>query len=175
MSENVFGSTSPMAGAQGATGPTGPTSATPHRLDFTGAIVNSAGASQEIRWESATLAAADRIVAVRSGVPVALQFSIADPTKTIWIEVLNDNGDTIYQRAIDIAHYTPDTSTNGTGSLPLVVGPYDPQGATTYLIQVRTDAASLGLVNDAVGEIFVELEIVTMAATVTIDPTPVFP
>ncbi len=164
-----------MGGAVGMVGWAGATSATPYRLDFTGAMVAAAGASQVIQWATTALGALDRIVAVRSFAG-PLEFTIAAPASTIWLEVLNDNGDTVYQRAIDIAHYTPDPSTSGTGSLPAVVGPYDAQGATVYTIQVRTNAASLSLVNAATGTgCFCEIEIVTMAPTVAVNATPVFP
>ena len=171
----MVGGTPGPDGGTGPAGPTGPTSATPYRLDFTGADVAGAGASQVVQWATDAVGALDRIVAVRSYAG-PLQFTIASPASTIWLEVLNDNGDTVYQCAIDDAHYTPDPSTDGTGSLPLVVGPYGWQGANPYTIQVRTDAASLSLVDPASGAArFCEIEIVTMAPTVTVDPTPVFP
>lgn len=172
--EKPLGTTAGEPGTRGATGETG-AGATPYRLDFTGAMVAAAGASQVVQWATPAVGASDRIVAVRSGLPSSFGFTIAAPAKTIWLEVLNDNGDVIYQRAIDDAHFTPDPSVNGVGALPLVVGPYDGQGALPYTIQVRTDAASLGLVNPLNGIAWCELEIVTMAAAVTVSDVPVFP
>lgn len=172
--EKPLGVTGGAPGPAGIPGPTGPTSATPYRLDLTGAIVAAAGVGvQSRRWATADMGALDRIVAVRSGVFQALDFLVPDPSKTVWLEVYNDNGDLVFTRAIDAAHYTPDTSTGGSGALPLIVGPYDWQGANPYYFAIRTDAASLALLDPAVGIIFGEVEIVTMAATVAVSTTPI--
>lgn len=164
-----------MSGANGSFGAA--VAVQPFRLTVTPAMIRAGGTAQTIIFTTAELPASKRLAAVRWSLSELFDFTIADPAKTITITVFNDGGDVLFTLPLDVAHGTITSGadlTNGTGALPLVVGPYAQQGLDSSLLQyifnITTDAAALSLVKAGQGALWVELVLVDVATTVTVSP-----
>ncbi len=161
-----------LAGPPGE-GPPGTSAAQMYGMTITGAMVHAGGAADAIRWSTPDLPSTYRLVACRSALTEAFNFTTPAPASTITLEVRNDSGDVLYTIPIDVAHGTV-INVDGTGAVPLVVGPYAGQapGPLAWYIYVTTDAASLSLVSSSVGSVAVELAIVA-TTPVAISTTPI--
>lgn len=144
-------------------------------LDLTGESIAAGGAAQSRTWTTQPIPVDLRLTAIVVEIDGAIQFTVPDASKTILLIVRNDNGDTLLSTPIDIEHVPG--SSQSIGRVPLVVGPFAINGTTNPLpfsIVVSTDAASLGLVNPAVGAVWIELVLQSVNVTditPTITPT----